>query len=404
MKSENSLNPSEKYNFEECNVLKEPFKNRKEETKKRKSSMLWKNYVLSSSRITRRLHKSPRKSSFSKNFFITGCLLTVGAVSSYLTYRYTSERENKHELSPSYFVKYKISHKRDIDSSHFLLEVTPLFKQKVNIWSLMTAENLWSVEIKQPEVMVVRNYTPLPLKFNPASKEIEILKDGDNADGKLSFYIKKYENGEVARWLHHLPKGHIIEIRGPFIDYEFPHLPNELKRSRDCLYMDNRNERGNNVRENSQFIYQPYDIMMFTAGTGIVTALQLLLTESPFRGTIKLFHTDKNIKQLGPLYPILLRLQASNRVQLKIFETDRQTKQDVLKSIQKSITKPYPYKGLLPFSNVSNKNIMPVLALVCGPESYISSISGRKYDLNQGPVGGLLSKEGWNSDNVYKLS
>lgn len=93
----------------------------------------------------------------------------------------------------------------------------------------MTAENLWSVEIKQPEVMVVRNYTPLPLKFNPASKEIEILKDGDNADGKLSFYIKKYENGEVARWLHHLPKGHIIEIRGPFIDYEFPHLPNELK-------------------------------------------------------------------------------------------------------------------------------------------------------------------------------
>lgn len=219
----------------------------------------------------------------------------------------------------------------------------------------MTAENLWSVEIKQPEVMVVRNYTPLPLKFNPASKEIEILKDGDNADGKLSFYIKKYENGEVARWLHHLPKGHIIEIRGPFIDYEFPHLPNELKRSRDCLYMDNRNERGNNVRENSQFIYQPYDIMMFTAGTGIVTALQLLLTESPFRGTIKLFHTDKNIKQLGPLYPILLRLQASNRVQLKIFETDRQTKQDVLKSIQKSITKPYPYKGLLPFPTLTTR-------------------------------------------------
>lgn len=36
MKSENSLNPSEKYNFEECNVLKEPFKNRKEETKKEK--------------------------------------------------------------------------------------------------------------------------------------------------------------------------------------------------------------------------------------------------------------------------------------------------------------------------------------------------------------------------------
>lgn len=366
--------------------------------------MLWTNYALSGSRITRRFHKLPRKSSYSKKFFTTSCLLTAGVIGSYLSYRYSSHRENKYELSPSHFVKYKISHKQDIDSSHFLVEVTPLIKQKVNVWSLMTAENLWSVEVKQPEVMVVRSYTPLPLSFNPTSREIEILKDGNNADGKLSFYIKKYENGEVARWLQHLPKGHVIEIRGPFVDYEFPHLPNELKRSRECLYVDNCNEKDYIDKEDSKFVYQPFDIMMFTAGTGIVTALQLLLTESPFRGNIKLFHTNENVKQLGPLYPILLRLQAFNRVQLQIFETDRQTRQEILKNIQKSITKPYPYKGLLPFSNVTDQDFKPVLALVCGPESYISSISGRKYDLNQGPVRGLLSKKGWDSDNVYKLS
>ncbi|CAI4036353.1 hypothetical protein SMKI_15G1950 [Saccharomyces mikatae IFO 1815] len=366
--------------------------------------MLWTKNASSGSRIARMLHKSSKKSRYSKMFLATSGLLTVGLIGSYFSYESVRDRDNTHELSPSHFVKYRISHKQDIDPSHFLLEVTPLVKQKVNIWSQMTAENLWSIEVKQPEVMVVRSYTPLPLSFNPASKEMEVLKDGCNADGKLSFYIKKYENGEVARWLHHLPEDHVIEIRGPFVDYEFPHLPNELKRSRNCLDMNNCDKKSYIKGENSQFFYQPYDIMMFTAGTGVVTALQLLLTESPFRGNIKLFHTSDNIRQLGPLYPILLRLQASKRVQLNIFETDRQTKQEIVEIIGKSITRPYLYKGLLPFSNNNKNKFQPILALVCGPESYISSISGRKYDLSQGPVKGLLSSKGWNSENVYKLS
>ncbi|EJS41748.1 cyc2p [Saccharomyces arboricola H-6] len=366
--------------------------------------MLWTKYASSSARITRKLHTLSKKSSFFKKFLTTSSLVTTALIGSYLSYTYFKEKQNKHELSPFHFVKYKISHKQNIDSSHFLLEVTPLTKQKVNIWSQMTAENLWSVEIKQPDVMVVRSYTPLPLKFHPISKEMEILKDSDSANGKLSFYIKKYENGEVAKWLNHLPKDHVIEIRGPFIDYEFPHLPNESKRSRDCLYMNDCDKKSSNNDEHLKFIYQPYDIIMFTAGTGVVAALQLLLTESPLRGNMKLFHTSENIQQLGPLYPILLRLQSSNRVQLQIFESDKQTRKEILESMEKSISKPYPYKSLVPFSDINGHNFEPILALICGPESYIDSISGRKYDLNQGPVKGLLGAKGWNSENVYKLS
>ncbi|CAI4051319.1 hypothetical protein SKDZ_15G1910 [Saccharomyces kudriavzevii ZP591] len=366
--------------------------------------MLWTKYASSGPRIARKLHISSKKISHTKVYLITSAVLTTGLIGSYLSHGYFDDKKNKYELSPSHFVKYRISHKQDIDSSHFLLEVTPLVKQKVNMWSLMTAEHIWSVEIKQPEVMVVRSYTPLPLEFNPTSNETEILKDGDNADGKLSFYIKKYENGEVARWLHRLPKDHVIEIRGPFVDYEFPHLPDELKRSRDCLYMNNFNKGININNENPKYIYQPYDIIMFTAGTGVVTALQLLLTESPFRGKMKIFHTSKNINQLGPLYSILSKLQASNRVQLQIFESDKQTRKEILKNIEKAATRPYPYKGLLPFSNVSGNKFEPILALVCGPESYISSISGNKDGLNQGQVQGLLDAKGWDSQNVYKLS
>ncbi|CAI4064597.1 hypothetical protein SUVZ_08G0820 [Saccharomyces uvarum] len=366
--------------------------------------MLWIKFGSSGLRITRRLHTVHRKSKLPKKFLAAGGLLTTGAIGCYLGYSFFKDKESNSELSPSHFVKYAISHKQDIDSSHFLLELTPLIKQNVNIWSLMTAENLWSVEVKQPEVMVVRSYTPLPLQFNAASKELEILKDGDNADGKLSFYIKKYENGEVARWLYQLPKDHVIEMRGPFVDYEFPHLPNESKRSRECLYKSKSDTESQNEDEDSNYTYQPYDIMMFTAGTGIVTALQLLLTESPFRGSMKLFHTSENIQQLGPLNSILSKLQASNRVQLQVFESDKQTRKKILEDIEKAISRPFSYKGKLPFSNDNDGGFEPILALVCGPEGYISSISGRKFDLNQGPIKGLLAAKGWNSENVYKLS
>ncbi|CAI2020780.1 hypothetical protein SEUBUCD646_0H00930 [Saccharomyces eubayanus] len=366
--------------------------------------MLWVKCASPGLRIARKLHTVNKKSNISKIFLATGGLLATGVIGCYLGYRCFKGKDNNSELSPSHFVKYEISHKQDIDSSHFLLELTPLIRQNVNMWSLMTAENLWSVEVKQPEVMVVRSYTPLPLQFNPVSKELEILKDGDNADGKLCFYIKKYENGEVARWLHQLPKDHVIEIRGPFIDYEFPHLPNESKRSRECLYTSRSNTEIPNEDEDSKFTYQPYDIMMFTAGTGIVTALQLLLTESPFRGSIKLFHTSENIQQLGPLNSILLKLQASNRVRLQVFESDKQTRNKILEDIGKAIPRPSSYKGKLPFSSISGRGFEPILALVCGPEGYISSISGRKLDLNQGPIKGLLAAKGWNFENVYKLS
>lgn len=69
------------------------------------------------------------------------------------------------ELSPTHFTPYKISYRQDIDASHYLLELTPSNPQKTNIWEQIPRNVIWSVEIKQPEIMVVRNYTPVPLSF-----------------------------------------------------------------------------------------------------------------------------------------------------------------------------------------------------------------------------------------------
>lgn len=301
------------------------------------------------------------------------------------------------ELSPDHFTKYKISYKKDIDSDHYLMELAPLKPQKKNLWSELGSSKLWSVEIKQPQIMVVRNYTPLPLK-RTGEDELQVLKDCDNAQGKLFFYMKQYKNGEVARWLNRLPEGHVLEVRGPFVEYEFPELKDEIRRDRSFLW------EGKNIQKTDAFRYQPFDISMYTAGTGVVTALQLLLTESPFRGKIELFHACKSVKELGPLEPLLYTLKENGRVDLKLFESSKGTGiKNHLSEVLDMIPKPFPYFGEVQFKSIE-KDFKPVLSLVCGPQEYITTIAGVKYDLAQGPVGGLLAKKGWTSENVYKLS
>lgn len=334
-----------------------------------------------------------------RNWTIASTAVSASGL-AYYYYYWQPQRAKNAELSPDHFTPYRISHKEDIDSSHFLMELTPLQKQRTNLWSKMGSENLWSVEVKQPDIMVVRNYTPLPLHFNIETKELAVMEDGNFDGGKLCFYIKQYSEGEVARWLHQLPNGHVLELRGPFIEYELPHYKDELKRNRLFL-MSNGSENA----EEDKFIYQPFDIAMFTAGTGIVSALQLLLTESPFRGRIDLFYSCRSIDELGPIKSVLINLQKHGRVHLHLSESSKEPLAETrLKMIFEMARQPVAYLGQVPFKEIRKGDLQPILSLVCGPERYIAAIAGIKYDPAQGPIGGLLKKKGWDSENVYKLS
>ncbi len=61
-------------------------------------------------------------------------------------------------------------------------------------------EPIWSVYIKDDDIQVERPFTPL---------------EGMDNHGQMRFWVKKYENGEVGRWLHSKKAGETIEIRGP---------------------------------------------------------------------------------------------------------------------------------------------------------------------------------------------
>lgn len=357
------------------------------------------------SRLTRAFSSStPKKvagltSKRSRPLAIVGAFGITGGLSYYAFY-YRPQQLNKRELSLDHFTRYRITYKEDVDDVHFLLELTPLAKQRVNLWSKMGCENLWSVQIKQPDIMVVRNYTPLPLQFNQDTQQLEVFEDGEFAGGKLFFYIKHYEQGEVARWLHGLRYNHIVELRGPYIDYEFPHYEGEICRERSFLKVGNKGPAAPDKFKN-----QPFDIAMFTAGTGVVTALQLLLTENPFRGVIDLFYSCKSFDELGPLGSIVRALERNGRLSLHISESSREPRTEKrLQEMLKRVSKPFKYCGPVPYEETASGDPKPVLSLVCGPEGYIAAISGPKFDPAQGPIGGLLKRRQWDSENVYKLS
>ncbi|EDO16785.1 hypothetical protein Kpol_526p38 [Vanderwaltozyma polyspora DSM 70294] len=306
------------------------------------------------------------------------------------------------ELSLDKFTRYRVSYKKPIDGSHFLMELTPVVKQRTNLWLKLESEKLWSVEVKQPEIMVARNYTPLPLKYDAQSDDIVPLKDGDNAGGKLFFYLKQYPDGEVSRWLFKMKEGDQVELRGPITEYELPRDSDERKRDRGFLF-DSKTIKNHDVET---FRWRPFDISFYAAGTGIAPALQLTLSEDPFKGKLQLFYSCKQLEELGPLAKYLELLQQNGRIELNLYESSKgnSLRKDTKKLLD-TIPAPSKYVPKATFKSNSNASIIsPVLSLVCGPDEYISTIAGPKYLQAQGQTGGLLKQKGWNEENVYKLS
>ena len=72
---------------------------------------------------------------------------------------------------------------------------------------------LWSVEIKQPQLQVARDYTPLPA----ASRALE---QEDLKLGHLRFLIRQMDGGEVSTYLSRLQVGNTVELRGPHLGFD----------------------------------------------------------------------------------------------------------------------------------------------------------------------------------------
>lgn len=65
---------------------------------------------------------------------------------------------------------------------------------------------VYSIYIKDSDIQVERPYTPL---------------EGLDKTGEMVFWVKRYQGGEVGRWIHERKVGDQIEVRGPVITWQW---------------------------------------------------------------------------------------------------------------------------------------------------------------------------------------
>ncbi|ODQ78209.1 hypothetical protein BABINDRAFT_39921 [Babjeviella inositovora NRRL Y-12698] len=379
----------------------------------------------------------------------------------YTAWYAVADHSEERTLTPEKFATYVISHKQQIDKDHFLVELSPKssgswfdeLKITKDTWD---GSRIWSIEVKQPEIMVVRKYTPLPLHFlkDPDHPELEpllkITNPGDDS-GRLVLYVKRYAQGEVARWLCSRAVGAEIEIRGPFTEFVFPKhplddwvtkpkmldLPSKILPDTDlCLVIPEDKLAGIPEYDNLAF---------YGAGTGIAPLLQVLLSPNPYKGFIDVHYSVQTAGEI-PIQRFLYFLEKLDRVKMNYYVNekgnhlkaenvippiarcfnpsnvdDEDEREKLIKQKMEELSqsaKPVVNYQLSEHFNTALEQALVTakvpkkgssLALVCGPDGYVAYVAGAKLENQlhpmdqQGPVKGVLGAKGWDEDNVYKL-
>ncbi|KAJ4472219.1 ferredoxin reductase-like protein [Lentinula aciculospora] len=314
-----------------------------------------------------------------------GSILSFGALASYIFFLPDASRgapTSKHEkLSPSHFTSCTITSSEPCGPDARLVTLTVPLKFLPGS-NEKRFSSIWSVFVKDDDIQVERPYTPL---------------EGVDAEGRMRFWIKRYQHGEVGRWLHSKKVGDEVEIRGPLQTW---------------LWKDD------NVWD---------EVVMISGGTGIAPFYQLfheLISQgvSP-RTRFTLLHSSRSPSELPPS-EMLLHLSSfasrkPERFRFHVFVDTMDSKEEnerlrysigrinkaaLLSTMkeQKSSSKWW----IWPFTRPAEPDIavQKTLFLVCGPEPMIAAISG-PYGKNfsQGPVGGVLAELSATSSQVYKL-
>jgi hypothetical protein len=157
---------------------------------------------------------------------LAGC---GAAATAYLVPDYVARRRAQPVLNARSFTAYELvaKHRVSQTSSVFVLRppgpaagATPVLEEA---WA---ADWLWSVQAKQPQLQIGREYTPLP----PAARAVlraAAAAAGDGGEGEddaadLHLLIRKEMNGEMTTYLHGLPGSAAVGLRGPFPDVRVP--------------------------------------------------------------------------------------------------------------------------------------------------------------------------------------
>lgn len=253
-----------------------------------------------------------------------------------------------------------------------------------------------SLSVKQPDIQIERSYSPLQ-----GPHEIR-------AAGQADFVIKKYDQGEMGRYLHSKRPGQdLVEIRGYEQTWDEKWMPSA---------------RDGPLEE----------VVFIVGGTGVAPAYQLI-NSTLSKAAAATSPTSTSTPKFRLLYaaaspssflllPELKALQESHpdRLQIGLFvERDETPAADGLglgrvlglggqRSVGgfKATTGRIGQRDIANALSASSPDTPRRAILVCGPNGMVDAIAGpRSADgRSQGPLGGVLAKiEGVKRGEVWKL-
>ena len=147
-----------------------------------------------------------------------GILFGLGGGSiGYGAYRWNSKSDNESSssLNSSTFTPFTLVSKERISSTSAVFTLRNDNPQTSR--EIRDKGCIWSVQAKQPQLQIARNYTPLP-----PSPSIE------ESDSAIRLLIRREHNGEVSTYLHNLPLHSTLELRGPHVELEIPEVVTDI--------------------------------------------------------------------------------------------------------------------------------------------------------------------------------
>ncbi|KAE9965515.1 hypothetical protein BLS_007599 [Venturia inaequalis] len=136
------------------------------------------------------------------------------AYRSYATQDEHSGALNQHDFSP-----YTLVSKKPASSTSSIFTLRPRYTDDDSKSLVQQAcrKGIWSVQAKQPQLQIARSYTPLP----STAEDLEFHDE-------LRLLIRREKSGEVSNYLHKLPEGTTVNLRGPFLELEIPKNATEV--------------------------------------------------------------------------------------------------------------------------------------------------------------------------------
>jgi cytochrome-b5 reductase len=325
------------------------------------------------------------KSPLSKTYTIwaiAGLFVAIGALKQF------NDSGEKKIFDPPRFTPFQIVKREEVSPTSIILTLRPQnLNSKDGIdtsdpYEKEWERGTWSLEVKQPQLQISRRYTPLP-------------PTADTVTSDLRFLIRKEYKGEMSGYLHTLPVGADVGLRGPHTEYTLPDTVN--------------------------------NIVFLAAGTGIAPALQVAYAVLEKRdsgkerakihiiwanrrredcegGSDSLVTSTLTTETKGRIVTQLDDLQRKFPNQIKVeYLVDEEGQYLDKKRIAQSVTLP-----TIPPTNTSTDiQTAPNLIMLSGPDGFITYCAGPKRweggKETQGPLSGILGRMSLKDWIVWKL-